>query len=126
AGTNQCVGGSTALSCVGAKGPIVELCNGIDDDCNSLVDDLPGGTVGGPCYYGPPGTDNVGICHGGQLGCGPTGIECNGDQLPQGETCNNLDDNCNGTVDDVPGLGTTCCPSGRCGHGTCTAGSLVC
>src|SRR5690606_23655138 len=51
-GTTRCLGG--ALTCEGAVGPAMEICNGLDDDCDGVVDD--GIPVGAPC-----GTD-VGEC----------------------------------------------------------------
>ena len=124
AGTLQCKTGSTTLQCVGAVGPQYEVCNGLDDDCNGLIDDLPGGQVGGSCC--PSGKCDVGICKAGVLKCGTNGIYCDGAVNPSPEVCNGLDDDCNGVIDDVPGLGTTCCPSGKCGTGICTAGTLQC
>lgn len=107
-----------------------EICNGIDDDCNGLIDD--GLTSDGPCQLGNGhkwtefpdadltnlGTTSdgghlavvVGQCaDGGQLAC--TDNECNehfcadaGDTCaplaPSAEVCNGLDDNCNGQVDE--------------------------
>ena len=45
-GTEQCQSGS--LVCVGNIEPGVEICNGIDDDCDTVVDDNPS-DAGGPC-----------------------------------------------------------------------------
>jgi hypothetical protein len=123
-GNLVCVPGKTALQCTGGKGPSAEICDGLDNDCNGVKDNLPGGTAGGPCC--PSGRCGVGICTAGMLSCGPAGIECIGAQNPQGEICDGLDNDCNGTVDDIPGLGSACCPSGRCGTGVCKAGHLTC
>src|SRR5262249_1205303 len=50
-------------------------------------------------------------CHGGQQTCsGGAWGPCVGEVLPAPETCNALDDNCNGQVDD--GLGTPVCGGG--------------
>jgi hypothetical protein len=123
-GNLVCVPGKTTLQCKNGTGPSSEVCDGLDNDCNGIKDDLPGGTAGGPCC--PSGRCGVGICKAGNLSCGPTGIECVGAQNPQGEICDGLDNDCNGTVDDIPGLGTDCCPSKRCGTGVCKAGKLTC
>ncbi|HVW25463.1 MAG TPA: MopE-related protein [Polyangiaceae bacterium] len=123
-GSLVCVPGKTSLQCRGGTGPSAEICDGLDNDCNGVKDDLPGGTAGGPCC--PSGRCGVGICTAGMLSCGPSGIECIGAVNPQGEICDGLDNDCNGTVDDIPGLGSTCCPSGRCGTGVCKAGKLNC
>jgi hypothetical protein len=111
------------LVCLGGVQPSPEACNDIDDNCNGLVDE----SISQPCYDGPAGTLNVGICHGGTQSCsaGNFGV-CNGEQTPKLEKCNNLDDNCDGTVDcpvvggipDCTGMAETfidqdCCPSGN-------------
>jgi MYXO-CTERM domain-containing protein len=123
-GNLVCIPGKTSLQCTGGKGPSAEICDGLDNDCNGVKDDLPGGTAGGPCC--PSGRCGTGICTAGMLMCGPSGIECIGAVNPQGEICDGLDNDCNGAVDDIPGLGSTCCPSGRCGTGVCKAGKLTC
>jgi Notch-like protein len=79
-----------------------------------------------PCYSGPAGTGGVGICQGGTQTCtAGTWGACVGEVLPQAETCNGLDDNCNGVVDD--GLGGDACETGS-GPGVtaCVDGSIVC
>ena len=100
----------------------VELCNGLDDDCNLMVDDNIVG-VGDPC-----GTD-TGECTAGVKECAAGMLRCTG-VAPVAETCNNKDDNCNGSVDDGdPGGGAICgtdlgeCVSGR-EH--CVNGQIVC
>ena len=125
-GVLSCVAGANLPQCTNSVGPQPETCDTLDNDCNGIVDDLPGGTVGGSCFSGDPAKLGVGICHAGTLGCGPKGVLCLGEQGPMGEQCNGIDDDCNGTVDDVPGLGTTCCTSGRCGVGICTGGHYAC
>lgn len=83
------------------------------------------------CYSGPAGTAGLGACHGGHRRCtdgayGP----CEAEVAPAAETCNGLDDDCNGEVDDALPAEAPCATGlpGRCeaGHGTCVAGSLVC
>jgi MYXO-CTERM domain-containing protein len=71
----------------------VETCDARDNDCNGLVDD---GDLGGgdPC-----GTD-VGECVAGATGCGGGVIACRDAVGPTIEQCNDLDDDCNGIVDD--------------------------
>ncbi len=86
-----------------------ELCDGqVDDNCNGLVDEgcacQPSETR--PCYTGPMGTQGVGPCGAGTQSCvsGQWASDCTGQTLPTAETCNDIDDNCNGTVDDATGL----------------------
>ena len=108
--------------------PTQEICNGIDDDCNGMVDDganIPG--VGVACGSGL-GTCSTGVtaCVGGKLVCNTSG------GMPQPETCNGKDDDCNGLIDDgmLPGTGVDClCPGetqAQVGVGVCKAGKTVC
>lgn len=103
-----------------------EICDGRDNDGNGLEDDgNPGG--GKACATG-----RVGICAAGVTNCRGGEIVC--DQVtPQGsETCNSLDDDCDGDVDETfPEQGSTCTVSGQqgiCAVGTrvCVGGSLLC
>ena len=58
-----------------------------------------------PCYSGPLGTSGQGVCSSGTRTCSPvtwTLSGCTGEVVPKLETCNLLDDDCNGIVDDVP------------------------
>ncbi len=63
-----------------------------------------------PCYSGPDGTLEVGVCKSGTHVCLPDGSafgECGGDVLPQAENCLTLEDEaCNGTnASECPALG---------------------
>lgn len=82
-----------------------ELCNGVDEDCNDIPDDNIAPTA---CYTGPVDTEGVGICTAGDAFCVEGSFVCEGDVLPQPETCNDTDDNCDG----VPDEGDTCTPEG--------------
>ncbi len=112
-GQYACVnGGKTCVNGV-AKSP--EICDGVDNDCNGIVDDVPG--LGAACG------NNQGACRGKYVcipadaatATGPNGLTC--DQLvsPMPEVCNGKDDDCNGIVDDPgevavndPRIGTAC------------------
>jgi MYXO-CTERM domain-containing protein len=120
----QCNG--TAIACGGAIGPSIELCNGIDDDCNDVTDDgIPG--IGAPC-------DKDGCS--GTLQCSGTGLECQTTGTAALELCNGVDDNCNGSVDELPDiidndptgqLGTACgVPVAPNDQPPCTAGTWTC
>src|SRR5439155_419413 len=42
-----------------------EVCDGLDNDCNGVVDDLSPTA----CYLGPAGTSGVGTCQNGHAAC---------------------------------------------------------
>jgi hypothetical protein len=97
AGTTACVRG--ALTCVGGIGPISELCNSADDDCDGRTDEsvapspIPG--VGDRC-----GATDVGICAYGAVACVSGALACAGAVTAGTESCNGLDDDCDGATDD--------------------------
>ena len=68
-----------------------ETCNGIDDDCDSKTDEM---TEGGPC-----GTDE-GRCEAGTERCVNGMLACRGEVSPRDETCNCMDDDCDGKIDE--------------------------
>lgn len=84
----------------------MELCgamndgNGLDDDCNGMVDEgcicVTGTTR--PCFTGPPDRRNRGACADGIQTCGEflDWLGCVGDTAPSAETCDGVDNDCNG------------------------------
>jgi hypothetical protein len=109
-----------------------EICDGVDDNCNGTVDEgNPGG--GASCAIGLPGVCSLGtlICTNGELSCQQTTQPFIIQAVTIAESCNGVDDNCNGTVDEGnPGGGASCTTGlpGVCGVGTsiCTKGGLSC
>jgi hypothetical protein len=88
-GITECSGGS--LACVGAVDPADEICNGLDDDCDGASDD------GNPGAGASCGLD-AGQCVPGLTACESGALSCLGDVGPQPESCNGLDDDCDGEV----------------------------
>jgi len=101
-GSQTCDASGTWGACTGSVTPQPEACNGLDDDCNGVIDnDNPGG--GGACVA--PG---LGECKNGTLNCVNGSVKCTAAPV-QPEMCDGLDNNCDGNTDEGnPGGGTQC------------------
>ena len=90
-----------------------EICNGIDDNCNGQIDEGGGSTT----YYRDADADGYGDPGLTSQACAPpTGFVLNNTDCNDAnanihpgaaETCNGMDDNCNGQIDEGCGTGTT-------------------
>ena len=109
-GVTSCVEG--ALICLSTVDPRAEVCNGEDDDCNGEVDD--GGVCAGePCCY-------LDDCDGV---CGTATTDEGGACIEPGaygeETCDGVDNDCDGRVDEGGVCaGEPCCYGDDC-DGVC-------
>jgi hypothetical protein len=122
-GNQPCANGTWG-SCQGESLPSAEVCDGLDNDCNGSVDD---GISAKSCYTGPAGTQGVGPCKGGSHTCsnGAWG-NCTGQVVPAAELCDNVDNDCNGKIDDLAPQTCYTGPSGTLGVGICKAGTKTC
>lgn len=134
AGTQACEDGAWS-DCEGQQLPVRESCNGEDDDCDGETDEgcdcLPEETES--CYEGDAGTEGVGQCTAGELSCeGGAWSDCAGQVVPDTETCNGADDDCDGDVDEgcdcLPDETQSCYsgPAATEGVGACESGLQTC
>lgn len=148
AGIEECQNGNwvncTAPICPQCV-PVAEICDGKDNNCNMQVDENLTRACATACGAGNETCDNgnwvncsaptlnsCGSCNATRpcaTACGNGTETClNGAWInctarnPKAEVCNNVDDNCNGIVDDGQ-----LCPIGQmCGAGACVANCVEC
>src|SRR6185295_6656129 len=107
-------GATTAVDCSGNTVPLLaggtadcndnlsdvhagatERCNGLDDDCDGVIDEgAPAG--GAACHV----EGLLGPCGEGVTSCAGGPMECVQTFFPSAETCNGVDDDCDGSIDE--------------------------
>jgi hypothetical protein len=102
-GVQTCTGGEWG-PCQNQVLPSAEISNGLDDNCDGIVDNVGGGTS-----------------------AVSSGCQCYGNGQPGEEVCNDIDDDCDGQIDE----GISCCREGEsreCGIsvGACESGIQEC
>ena len=123
-GSTSCVAGAVVDSCeAGSPSGDDSSCNGLDDDCDGTTDEAYA-TVPTSCGVGVCGATGATSCVAGAVQDSCTAGSATGDD----SSCDGLDADCDGTVDESYASVATSCGVGVCGAigaTSCTAGSVV-
>ncbi|MEZ4266292.1 MAG: putative metal-binding motif-containing protein [Myxococcota bacterium] len=149
-GTTVCAEGGATLRCTSVAASLpADTCTGLDDDCDGETDEQfkTGGTVsyGGGAFGGDSGKTlgeacGTGKCAGGKVVCATTStLTCDKASAAVTETCNGVDDDCDGKTDEdfkaggsvSYGGGPLAGDAGKtlgqaCGAGSCAGGLVIC
>jgi len=114
-GADEADGGTDEGPCVPSG---AEVCDGDDNDCNGSTDESDP-QVGTACETGLNGA-----CSAGALACSGGELVCEANNGGGAETCNGVDDDCDGSVDQGNPGGGGACETGL--PGICSAGTSTC
>jgi hypothetical protein len=102
-GVYECTAGTVTCSATPGA-PSVETCNGLDDNCNYVVDEAPGGgALTQSCFPFTTGLPGIGVCVAGVQTCASgTFGTCSGAIGPSAEICgDDLDNDCDTGTDEI-------------------------
>ncbi|NOY93799.1 MAG: C-type lectin domain-containing protein [Deltaproteobacteria bacterium] len=115
-GVSICASG--AVACNDTTGDTLDVCNGLDDDCNSITPDGSDEIWYGTACDGP----DADFCMEGSFGCTSSMQVCSDATGDSVEVCNGVDDDCDGSIDEGD-VCSGCTTRQYAGHGYLFCGS---
>jgi hypothetical protein len=115
-------------SCTSITGPSAEVCDGLNNDCDSYTDEKLGSPTSDYSLTTTSGCSQTGACNGATKTCtasGWSGCSFTG----SAEDCDGVDDNCDGYVDNAPGVNsayTLTTTAGCTQYGACSGSVKTC